>query len=384
MEHVLFIQFGNYAEAFKRFRDNGPETYRDQKLSVDFVAQLANGRKVTTLSLASEVFREELSDGLFAAGLPLQAISQQTVRDLFDEVGPSHVVIRTPQVDFINECGQRGIPTLTTFADIFERRKLKQFWSNHRLHNALAKLRAPAICNHSLNASMSLVSSVGIPASRVIPWDWSRLSVEAAPKDSVQDPSQPKFFYAGMLSEEKGVGDCLKALAILKKSKLEYALTLAGPGNIEHWQEQARKLGLENQVRFIGQISHAKVREEMIAHDFVIVPSRHSYGEGLPNTIYEALASRSVLLMSDHPAFQGRLKDGDECLIFPANDPTGLSVCMQEATSDIMRYRRISENSKRAHDNLYVGLQWTELVDQFLTDPENKTEWVEGNSLANY
>ena len=45
----------------------------------------------------------------------------------------------------------------------------------------------------------------------------------------------------------------------------------------------------------------------MSAHDIVIVPSRHDYPEGLPMTIYEALAMRTPLVVSDHPMIKAGL-----------------------------------------------------------------------------
>lgn len=41
-------QFGNPAEAFRRVESGGPETYRDQRLSVDYVASLAETGTVAT------------------------------------------------------------------------------------------------------------------------------------------------------------------------------------------------------------------------------------------------------------------------------------------------------------------------------------------------
>jgi glycosyltransferase involved in cell wall biosynthesis len=43
----------------------------------------------------------------------------------------------------------------------------------------------------------------------------------------------------------------------------------------------------------LGVIAAEPVLDEMRNSDAVVVPSRHDYSEGLPNTIFEALASRS-------------------------------------------------------------------------------------------
>lgn len=120
----------------------------------------------------------------------------------------------------------------------------------------------------------------------------------------------------------------------------------------------------------------------MREHDVVIVPSRHGYAEGLPNTIYEGLASRSPLIISDHPAFRGRLAPEAECLVFEAEAPGALAAQLARLADDPVLYAALSEASERAVGGLYVGMEWEALITAFLADPEDKDGWVRENSLA--
>ncbi len=104
--------------------------------------------------------------------------------------------------------------------------------------------------------------------------------------------------------------------------------------------------------------------------------------KGLPNTIYEALAARTPLIISDHPAFASRLQDGENCLSFRAADAEALADSLQRLIGDPSLYEKLSSRSAAAHDSLYFGMQWADLVSVFLRDPYNKTGWVEENSLA--
>ena len=47
-----------------------------------------------------------------------------------------------------------------------------------------------------------------------------------------------------------------------------------------------------------------------------------------------------------------------------------------------LSFARLSEQSQIAHNSLYLGIEWTELVSTFLDDPLNRKGWVERNSLA--
>jgi glycosyltransferase involved in cell wall biosynthesis len=214
-----------------------------------------------------------------------------------------------------------------------------------------------------------------------VPWDWSRIPPAGAPKTSVADPAAPTAFYAGNLTEAKGVGDCILAVAALARDGLRLWLRLAGPGDPTPWQALAKAHGIAEQITFLGMVPNTQVKAEMRAQDFVIVPSWHSYPEGLPNTIYEGLASQSVLVISDHPAFRGRLLPDAQALVFPAGDPRALAECLRRATRDAALYGRISVAAAAAHDSLYAGLEWQDLITAFLDDPENQSGWVAENAL---
>jgi hypothetical protein len=43
---------------------------------------------------------------------------------------------------------------------------------------------------------------------------------------------------------------------------------------------------------------------------------------------------------------------------------------------------RLSAAAPAALERLYIGLEWPDLVTRFLTDPENRTDWVKAHSLA--
>jgi glycosyltransferase involved in cell wall biosynthesis len=382
MDSVLIVQHGHFGQAYRRFADGGPETYRDQRISVDLVAGLAPAARVTSLALGNEVYQEDLAENLHASCLDRRHLGSGEIARAFDAAAPSHVILRTPHLGFLQQAQRRGLWVLPVFADIFSPGGPRRWLHHRRLRQALLAARAPCISNHSLNASRALVEVVGIPATKVVPWDWSKVPLAGPPKTGVADPTRPSAFFAGAVIETKGVGDCLEAVAALRRDGLRLTMRFAGKGDLDRWQARAQALGIAEQVRFLGMISNGEVRREMHAADFVIVPSHHAYAEGLPNTIYEGLASRSALIISDHPAFAGRLRPDHECLVFPAATPTALAACLARATKDPALYGRLSENAEKAHDSLYVGLEWTALVRAFLRDPGNDTGWVAQSSLA--
>ena len=381
---ILFIQIGDFKEAFERFGSGEPETYRDQRASVEYVTGLSKEADVTVIGQSDVDYTSGLAPNLTAMGADIRRARTQSFSTLFDLIEPTHIVLRIPLIPALKVAASRKTSILPNYADLFRKGGVRNRLQNWQHARILTKIHAPCLSNHSLNASKTLNTVLGVPEQKIVPWDWSKVPVRSTPKNGVNDKSLVRLFYAGSMIESKGIGDLLAAIAILRERGQSSAIAFAGSGDLEHWKARARELGIEDHVEFKGRISNEEVRSHMASHDIVIVPSRHSYPEGLPNTIYEGLASRTPLIISDHPAFVGRLEDRKECLFFKAGDPSDLAKSIDRLVQDSGLYSRISAASEHAHDNLYIGLGWSELITNFVTDETNQTRWVEKYCLSNY
>ncbi|RLJ36223.1 glycosyltransferase involved in cell wall biosynthesis [Litoreibacter meonggei] len=385
---LVVFQHGHFAEAHAKAQSGAPETYRDQYASVAYVAGLAAAYNVTTLSICDAAHDMVLAPNLRSIGVPLAQMNAGKADSILAELAPDLMVLRAPYSAALRYAAAHATPSLPCFADIFQTRSglrgLKDTWRFAALRRLLSGAHIPCVANHSLNASRALVDVIGLPPQRVVPWDWTRVTPAPHGKDHAGD--LPRAFYAGVLSEAKGVGDCLDAIRLLKDQGLILSLSLAGKGTedmpIEAWQNRAQVMGISDQVTFLGLIPNAQVRARMAAHDMVLVPSRHTYPEGLPNTIYEGLASRSPLVISDHPAFAGRLTHGQGCVQFKAGDPSALARAMSTLCAQPALYSRLSHGADLALNRLYIGLEWSDLVQHFLDDPSDATGWVLRHSLS--
>ena len=381
--NILFFQYGDFGEAYRRLSQDGPETYRDQRASVDFVTSLRQKYSITTVAICTRPHDELLESNLRSIGIgENSAYRRAFVDSLITTIEPSLLICRTPNHHVIRWSKRHKIPTLLTFADLFTNLTLRSSIRNLSLRILLDRGVFPCVANHNLNASLSVSKALFYPKSRIIPWDWTKLRTSNSPKTAPADPGHPSAFFAGTLSVEKGVIDCLRAIALLEKRGVRLRFTFAGAGDTKVWLAEADALGLGQRVQFLGLISNEIVRQRMAESDIVVVPSRHSYAEGMPNVIYEAFASRTPLIASDHPAFVNQLRDTDNCLIFKAGDPSSLAGRIEDLLSNMSLFARLSAGSARAHESLYIGMEWRTLVSTFLNDPTNRTGWVEANSLA--
>lgn len=379
---LLFFQHGDFGIDYVRFRDGGVETYRDQRASNGFVAGLADQGSATTIAICGRTHDEQLAPGLRSIGISrADAYRPAFVEGLLASISPDMIVCRTPHTQALRWAGQHNIPTLPVFADIFTNSGVRSLAHNIRLRMLLSARCFPCVANHSLNASRSVARALHYPTSRVVPWDWTRLDLNPVIKRSPTAAGPLNAFFAGVLTEPKGVGDCLAAVRLARARGDAVHFTFAGPGNVEEWRARAAEMDIADRVEFIGTVGHDEVRNRMRIADAVVVPSRHDYAEGLPNTIYEALASRTPLIISDHPAFSGRVVDRRNCLIFRAADPLSLADALAVLAKDDDLYCRLSEGAAAAHEGLYIGLAWIDLVKTFIADPANRTGWVARNAL---
>ena len=113
----------------------------------------------------------------------------------------------------------------------------------------------------------------------------------------------------------------------------------------------------------------------MRSSDIVVVPSRHEYAEGLPNVVYEALASRTPLVCSDHPAFAPRVPHRISAMHFAAGDADSLADAIAELLSTPDLYKALSERSASTLDSLYVGIERLQLIEMFVSDPRLDSNW---------
>jgi glycosyltransferase involved in cell wall biosynthesis len=309
--------------------------------------------------------------------------------DLLDLVGPTRVIPRTGHAGLLRRILTAETPCFPTLADIFQPvptgtistvSGLKQRVGRFRQRSAFSRKHAIAIGNHGLNASRSLHTELGVSPDRIVPWEWTRLEPDPTPRNL--RPGRPKLFFAGTVTEAKGTGDIVEAARLLRETGQDVDVTICGAGDqLDHLSREAQMLGLSDRVRFLGRVPLREVGRLMRDCDIVVVPSRHSYPEGMPNVIFEAMAARTPLVVSDHPAFRGRLIPGRTCVMYRASDPEALAAAITSVVMNPALYHELSVNSAAALRDLYVGTSWYTLIERFLEDPEDRSGWVESHSL---
>jgi glycosyltransferase involved in cell wall biosynthesis len=379
---LMVIQFGDYREALLSREACRPETYRAQYYSMACFDKVWSRGQGLVVCLDTEPYDQIWQNIRLVGGRFIPAgggwqyfqkvwASCNNLILLANEFAPSHLIIRTPDwpMLFVGAWALRqGIPLLPLLADYFYAAPLKTRLKNFPLIKLLNQPAVPVVANHNYPACNSMALA-GVQKNKIVPYDWPPINTPRStePKELFPDTKPFRLCYAGQVSTQKGVGDLLQALACLVKAGLDIELDIFGTGpEKEAFEAMAQTLTVTPRVRFHGLSPNVAVLDAMRKAQLVVVPSRHAYPEGIPCVIYESLEVRTPVIISDHPSFLPKLREGDGCLIFQAGNVSHLAARLRECLTDPGLYAKLSQTAVSAWDNIQCPVTFGQLIDDWL------------------
>ena len=228
--------------------------------------------------------------------------------------------------DVIIDC-QNGVPFFTPLYV-----KEKTFCLMFHVHQEVFK--------KSLSGPMALIASV--LENRMMPWAYRRTKFitisESSKKDMVDlgfdekkisivypgvdlsklkpgiKSKKPTILYLGRLKEYKSVDIFVKAAAKIKKEFPNVKFLIAGDGDHKiHLENLSEKMGLKNQIKFLGKVSEAeKIKLYQEAWIFV----NPSFMEGWGITSIEANACGTPVIASDVPGLRDSVNNPHSGFLF--------------------------------------------------------------------
>ena len=140
------------------------------------------------------------------------------------------------------------------------------------------------------------------------------------------DSTYPTLLFVGGMDEAhyfKGVPVLLRALRLLKQHEMMPQALFVGDGSLrQSYEEQARGLGIDDKVRFLGYTPDDILPAVYNMADVLVLPSLHQ-GEAFGMVLLEAMASGVPVVASDLPGVRTVAQDGG-CVVSP-NDSTALA-----------------------------------------------------------
>ena len=198
-----------------------------------------------------------------------------------------------------------------------------------RIKHALVR-RAPSVAISRAVAACFETDSTIIPN----PYD---AKIFVSPSREQERPSD--LIFIGRMVTEKGIDLLLEALARLRARNLFPRLTLVGPGPERSAMEQlATRLGLADQVIFLGPKRDAELANLLVQHKILVIPSR--YDEPFGVVALEGIACGCVAVGSAG----GGLPDaiGPCGLTFPNGDIDALALALEKLLRAPEERRRLT------------------------------------------
>ncbi|HCL87288.1 glycosyltransferase [Pulveribacter sp.] len=154
----------------------------------------------------------------------------------------------------------------------------------------------------------------------------------------------PAILMASRFARQKDHATLIRALALLRQRGLAPALYLAGGGS-RRLQRQAqalvRRLGLSDQVHFLGSVSDLPQR---LATTQVFALSTR--WEGMPLALVEAMAAGCACVGSDVVGVREVIAHGSTGLLVPPQDAAALADALQQLLKDAALAQRLGQAAR--------------------------------------
>ncbi|NER78678.1 MAG: glycosyltransferase [Leptolyngbya sp. SIO1D8] len=381
---MIVLYAGNYHDAWQRIQNGQKGTWYGHQYMVEAFSKLREKHQVTILTcVSSKSYVKKLTDGTQIIEINCKNPAKETpkITKIIESQNPTDIIFRAPLADLWKwAIKQPKIRVMTLLAQSYEKKGIIQRIKNVEVTRTLNNSNIEWVFNHQVSASESLYK-IGVNPTKIIPWDWPR-GWPNLPEKVLQKSSCWNIFYAGAISEEKGVGDLIYSLSLLKKQGHSVKLSIAGKGSKKTMRALAEKLDIADSITFLGLVPNEQIIEYMHDSDFVCIPSRHSYPEGFPMTICEALASRTPIIASDHPMFRSTLTHQSNAMIFPEKNPKVLAENIDFLIMQPHLYSQISKNSKDAWEAIQLPVLWPELIERWVNNTSSDIDWFSKHSLS--
>jgi len=185
------------------------------------------------------------------------------------------------------------------------------------------------------------------------PGSWDKFEVIPVGVDPVRFAPRPdpgvaapfEILCLGRLVPAKGQHVLLAATALLKAEGRRILVRFVGDGPDRPALEQdARRRGLEDCVRFEGSVNQDRIREFYSRSGVFVLPS---FAEGIPVVLMEAMSMEIPCVTTFVNGIPELIRDGCDGLLVPPSDEIALAAAITRLIDDGTLRKRLGESARR-------------------------------------
>ena len=122
---------------------------------------------------------------------------------------------------------------------------------------------------------------------------------------------------------------------------------IGSPSNVEYarsLRQQAHRLGLQERVHFLGEISQKELGKYFAKACCSVLPST---SEGLPRVIIESQLTGTPVIATAVSGNPEMVRDGETGFLIPTDDPDALAEAMEKMLSmDAITWQKMSDKAR--------------------------------------
>ena len=380
VRRIAVVQHGDYRAALELIGAGRPEGYFGMKYSLEVLGRLLTDTPHLVVSLNAPSYAVSQGQGRLV-GLPVPSYPRPIPGKLAMHVWthrvlqevrrfrPTHLLLRsgTPVLGtaILDYCARHDVNVCVILANVMG--PYQGIWSRYYLHRFVHRLNGPTVRlvgNHKQVATQSMIAC-GVREHKTLAWDWpGQRHPREYPCKSLPPGGVIEIVYVGAMSEAKGVGDLIAAVALLQASGRDVGLRLFGDGtDMAQIRKQATSC---RNVSVLGRVGNEEAFQAMLRCTLVCVPSRHEFSEAMPLSLTEALASRTPVVASDHPVFVRAFLDGQGLMFFRAKDPHSLASKVLRIVDEPGLYEQLSATTSEAFARVECRTSFGDLIERWV------------------
>jgi glycosyltransferase involved in cell wall biosynthesis len=160
------------------------------------------------------------------------------------------------------------------------------------------------------------------------------------------------------LIERKGLGDLIRALALLERNRFELEIVGGGPDE-RVLRDLATRLGVAQEVRFLGPLDRSQVARRYREADLFTLPSS---AEAFGNVFAEALASGLPIVGSTTGGIPDLVEHGTNGLLVEPGDLNGLAEAIHYLADDPDLRREMARRNRAKAEG---SLEWSQVTRRY-------------------
>jgi glycosyltransferase involved in cell wall biosynthesis len=381
----IYFFAGDFTDVLRRYKERRQQNYQTHDEVARLIYDLAAAHwQVTIYSFVTPDRRDEQPiEGVRIVSLGAKDYAKASLLAPAVSADDSDAIVaHFPNLELLRATIAKKKRAIAVMAGSYNRKGIRSTLDKWKVVSLLNHPRFELVSNHCLPATEQL-AKIGVKQDKLIAWDVSHPFNPMSNPPKALTARQQRFeaAYVGTILEDKGVADLIRAIALLREHNIEIHCTLAGLGQIDEMQALGAARGVTDLLAFVRRIGNTDAFNLMVSADIVVVPSRTVYPEGFPLTMFEAIASRTPIVCSNHPMFRHVLVDGYNASVFPAGNHQALAAAMQRTLTDPVLYARLSRNATETWEVLRGPADWRTLIFKWVVEGR-LSPWIREHMLA--